>query len=81
MSELRDQDRDDRMGPGTYLTPEEAKEFHKIFMTSFIIFTIVAIIAHVLAWNWRPWLPGPNGYAMVEHGVNVASAAARTLVG
>ena len=46
----------ERMGPGTYLTPEEAKEFHKVFMTSFLIFTVVAIIAHVLVWNWRPWL-------------------------
>ena len=46
----------ERMGPGTYLTPEEAKEFHKVFITSFLIFTVVAIIAHVLVWNWRPWL-------------------------
>ena len=38
------------------LTEKEAKEFHGIFMTSFIIFTVIAIIAHVLVWNWRPWL-------------------------
>jgi light-harvesting complex 1 beta chain len=44
------------------LTEGEAKEFHKIFLTSFIGFTIVAIIAHFLVWQWRPWLPGPNGY-------------------
>jgi light-harvesting complex 1 beta chain len=49
-------DPNDRLGPGTYLTPEEAKEFHKLFMISFLIFTTVAIIAHVLVWNWRPWL-------------------------
>ena len=77
MSDLRD--RDERMGPGTYLTPEEAKEFHKLFMMSFIIFTVVAIIAHFLAWQWRPWLPGPQGYAMVEHGLNVAQAAVGAL--
>ena len=47
---------DERMGPGTYLSPEEAKEFHKIFITSFLIFTVVAIVAHFLVWNWRPWL-------------------------
>ena len=35
----------ERFGPGAYLTPEEAKEFHKIFVSSFIGFTIVAIIA------------------------------------
>jgi light-harvesting complex 1 beta chain len=49
-------DPNERMGPGTYLTPEEAKEFHKLFITSFLIFTAVAIVAHVLVWNWRPWL-------------------------
>jgi light-harvesting complex 1 beta chain len=49
-------DPNERMGPGNYLTPEEAKEFHKLFITSFMIFTVVAIVAHVLVWNWRPWL-------------------------
>ena len=44
------------------LTETEAKEFHGIFITSFIGFVVVAIIAHVLAWWWRPWLPGVNGY-------------------
>jgi light-harvesting complex 1 beta chain len=42
----------------TGLTEGEAKEFHSIFVTSFIIFTIIAIIAHFLVWQWRPWL-GP----------------------
>ncbi|MEQ8602962.1 MAG: light-harvesting antenna LH1, beta subunit [Marivibrio sp.] len=54
------------------MTPEEAKEFHGIFMTSFIVFTVVAIIAHFLAWQWRPWLPGPEGYASLTDGVNMA---------
>ncbi len=45
------------------LTEGEAREFHGIFMRSFILFVVVAIIAHVLAWMWRPWLPGPEGYA------------------
>lgn len=44
------------------LTELEAREFHSIFMTSFLIFVTVAVIAHVLAWMWRPWLPGPGGY-------------------
>ena len=22
----------------------------------------IAIVAHILVWSWRPWLPGPNGY-------------------
>jgi light-harvesting complex 1 beta chain len=45
------------------LTEKEAKEFHSIFMSSFFMFILVAIIAHFLVWQWRPWLPGPNGYA------------------
>jgi light-harvesting complex 1 beta chain len=44
------------------LTEPEAREFHSIFVTSFIIFTVIAIIAHFLVWQWRPWLPGPQGY-------------------
>ena len=44
------------------LTEPEAREFHSIFMTSFMIFLVIAIIAHILAWLWRPWLPGVNGY-------------------
>jgi light-harvesting complex 1 beta chain len=44
------------------LTESEAREFHGIFMTSFIIFTVIAIIAHILAWMWRPWLPPIGGY-------------------
>jgi len=32
------------------LTESEAREFHSIFMTSFIIFMVIAIIAHILAW-------------------------------
>ncbi|GJD45303.1 light-harvesting protein [Methylobacterium sp. E-041] len=50
------------------LTEPEAKEFHAIFLTSFIIFTAIAVVAHILVWMWRPWLPGPKGYAMLEGG-------------
>ena len=48
------------------LSEREAKEFHKIFVVSFIVFVAIAIVAHILAWQWRPWLPGPEGYAAVE---------------
>jgi light-harvesting complex 1 beta chain len=62
----------DRTGSLSGLTENEAKEFHSIFMTSFIIFTIIAIVAHILVWMWRPWLPGPKGYAALD---SVMSAA------
>jgi light-harvesting complex 1 beta chain len=52
-----------RSGSLSGLTEAEAREFHGIFVTSFIAFTVIAIIAHFLVWQWRPWLPGVNGYA------------------
>lgn len=48
------------------LSEQEAKEFHKIFVVSFLVFTAIAVIAHILAWQWRPWLPGPEGYAVID---------------
>ena len=41
----------------------EAQEFNKIFVTSFVIFVGICIIAHILAWLWRPWVPGPHGFS------------------
>lgn len=38
------------------LTEGEAREFHSIFVTSFIVFTLIAVVAHFLVWQWRPWL-------------------------
>lgn len=61
------------------LTEQEAKEFHGIFMTSFIIFTVIAVIAHILVWQWRPWLPGPGGYASFMDGVNYAASLVASL--
>jgi len=57
------------------LTEAEAKEFHAVFVTSLITFFIVVIIAHVLAYNWRPFWPGPNGWvaAMGDHLTTVTS--------
>ncbi len=43
------------------LSEDEAKEFHSIFVISFIAFIVIAFIAHLLVWNWRPW-----GWANIE---------------
>lgn len=45
-----------REGSLSGLTEQEAKEFHRIFVASFAVFTGIAIIAHILVWQWRPWL-------------------------
>ena len=74
---------DSRMaGSISGLTESEAKEFHGIFVTSFIVFTVIAIIAHFLVWQWRPWLPGVNGYttSMVDGVSGFASHAISFLV-
>lgn len=69
-------ERDADTGSLSGLTEAEAKEFHRIFMGSFIGFTVVAIIAHVLVWNWRPWLPGEHGYAeLIQSGKMAAQLA------
>lgn len=38
------------------LTDQEAREFHKVFMGSFTVYILIAIVAHILAWMWNPWL-------------------------
>lgn len=47
------------------LKQNEAREFHAVFVTSFIIFTAIAVVAHFLVWLWRPWFPGVDGYSML----------------
>ena len=51
----------DRTSSTSGLTEEEAKAFHSIFMTSFLAFTGIAVVAHFLVWTWRPWLQGGGG--------------------
>ena len=41
---------DDKRVSLSGLTENEAREFHKIFISSFLTFT------HFLVWQWRPWL-------------------------
>jgi light-harvesting complex 1 beta chain len=40
------------------LTGEEARAFHGLFISSFVIFTVIATVAHILVWSWRPWFAG-----------------------
>ena len=74
-------ERDGRTGTLSGLTESEAKEFHSIFMTSFAIFTMVAVVAHILVWMWRPWLPGVKGYTQLETGVQYAQVLISSFTG
>lgn len=62
------------------LTEQEAKEFHSIFMSSFIGFTLVAAVAHLLVWMWRPWLPSIRGYSAAHDEVIQRLASLSQLV-
>ncbi|RAI43538.1 light-harvesting protein [Rhodoplanes roseus] len=37
------------------LTEQEAVEFHSQFKTTFSAFVVIAVLAHVLVWAWKPW--------------------------
>ena len=37
------------------LTPEQAKEFHEQFMTTYTAFVGIAAVAHILVLAWKPW--------------------------
>jgi len=45
-------------------------------MGSFILFTAIAIVAHILVWMWRPWLPDVHGYAELTTGVKLIGQTA-----
>lgn len=69
------------------LTEGEAREFNRIFVISFLIFVGIAIIAHILAWAWRPWLPGVHGYQTsmlldhpVVHGISLIGTHAAVML-
>ena len=47
------------------LNEDEARAFHRMFVTSFLVFLGIAIVAHILVWQWRPWIPGADGYPAV----------------
>lgn len=73
----------DRAETASGLTPNEAQEFHKAFVMSFIGFTLIAIVAHILVWTWRPWVPPSDGnydpIAMMD-GVTTALTSLTALV-
>ena len=46
----------------TGLSDQEAEEFHKYYLQGMYLFVGIAIVAHLLVWFWRPWIPGPAGY-------------------
>jgi light-harvesting complex 1 beta chain len=46
----------------TGLTESEAMEVHKYMVQGYIAFVAVAVVAHILVWNWRPWFAPITGW-------------------
>jgi len=44
------------------LTDDEAKELHGNFVSMTLLYVAIAVVAHVLMWMWRPWIPGTSSY-------------------
>jgi light-harvesting complex 1 beta chain len=57
----------ERQTAGSGLTVEEAKEFHKLFVQGFLVFTGIALVAHFLVWQWRPWGVTATQTSMLDH--------------
>ncbi len=39
----------------TGLTDEQAQELHAVYMSGLQVFVIMAILAHIATYIWRPW--------------------------
>ena len=66
------------------LSEPEAREFNRIFVLSFVLFTGVAVVAHILAWLWRPWggnyAHQPGSTAMLDHATQYGQAAQHAML-
>jgi light-harvesting complex 1 beta chain len=38
------------------------------------------VVAHILAWMWRPWLPGPGGYKAAMDGIQHLASVSLSLL-
>ena len=57
------------------LTEDESRSFHRMFVISFLGFLAIAIVAHILVWQWRPWIPGTPGYPVVNSSPTTSAPA------
>lgn len=54
------------------LLKKESTAFAAIFFVGFAMFLFIAVIAQVLGWHWRSWLPGAESVKSVTGGVKAA---------
>ena len=58
------------MTPNTHV--KRSAGFYGIFVAGFIVFLLVALVAQVFTWQWRPWFPGAEGERSLIGGVKSA---------
>jgi light-harvesting complex 1 beta chain len=46
--------------------------FYGIFVTGFVVFLLIALVAQLLFRHWRTWLPGAEGEKSLVGGVKAA---------
>jgi light-harvesting complex 1 beta chain len=54
------------------LLKSDSKAFYGIYMASFVVVLMVALVAQILAWKWRPWFPGAENEKSLIGGVKAA---------
>ena len=52
-----------------HMLKTDSKAFNGIFVISFLLFLAVALVAQLLTWKWRPWMPGAEGEKSLLGGV------------
>jgi light-harvesting complex 1 beta chain len=50
----------------------QSLSFYAIFAVGFVLFASIALVAQMLGWNWRSWLPGAEGVKSLTGGVKAA---------
>lgn len=56
----------------TTISPSHLNGFRTIFVVTFMIFLLMAMVGQLFAWNWRTWLPGAEGTRSIFESVNSA---------
>jgi light-harvesting complex 1 beta chain len=70
------------MNKGSSLTDEEAKALHSNVFSVAVVFVAIAVVAHILMWMWRPWIPGTAGYkSSVSDAAGSIMTTLSTLIG
>jgi light-harvesting complex 1 beta chain len=54
------------------LPATESKGFYGIFVVSFVVFLMIALLAQMFALQWRAWFPGAEGDRSMIGGVKAA---------